>query len=185
MLYQNCRELSCHIFNELFITGDLKLLVKEKSKVYTSDELIAHWHLIIDEFNELTKNTEAAKEFKQRLEIIYLNNLIYFLHFIQATQHITLTEEVKTIVETIKKEHRIRDVSKHIAKSNNRLSQLMSQIEKEKSDNSKVQQIGFEEIFAELISQGTSFNRHTTSVSEFAFLLNIMKKKNSNKPNKK
>lgn len=73
-LYKDCSELPMFNFFEIVETRDLSLLVKKKKhlKEFSEEELINRLIEIIQEYNEITANTELLREGKAKIDVEFM-----------------------------------------------------------------------------------------------------------------
>lgn len=179
MLYKNCRELPIHIFNEISLTNDLNLLIKENNNNYTEDQLLDKWIDIIDEYNKLSGSDNAYNE-----KISYEKNKLK-LYILIAVRDLRDTvgidnEELKLLCKDFS--FRIDKIDLYI---NSILKSLKTQDELDKLNIDKKN--NFEDILAVLNENGFNINRFITPVSEYLAYINRLKEiiKSKEKINKR
>jgi len=168
MLYQNCREIPIHNFNEISITGDMSFLIKEKGK-HTEDELQDKWIDLIDEYNGYFNKENESLEKNKQIELLrfeYLK-LIAIKNLILSNEN---GDEVKKILKKLNiKEDKLDRFISSCLSNLNKLS-LENNI---KSDNG----YSFEESLIVLNENGFNVDRFKNTVSEYAFFINRLNKK--------
>lgn len=178
MLYQNCRYLPIHCFNEINITGDLTFLIEERNtlsekdikKKYPEDLLQKKWEEIIQEYEKLAKNKKSAYLYSLRAEIIYLQYRIIF--FASAQELIELGEDVSQMIHPLKKQQ----IKPMLASAKNNLNTKLKQLDKE-TDNKESDVQDFEKALAVVKGNGYSVDRFTLPVSEWIEILNNLERK--------
>lgn len=175
MIYNNCRELSIHCFNEICLTNDLKLLIKENSKHYTERELLEKWIDIINQYNELQNNTNVY-DYKIKLEKNKLK-----LTQMYALLILDNINEDKIVIKKI-----CSKIGIVYDKLDLFINQTIKELRKEEQFNENSNENQLEETLAILNENGFKIDRFKTPVSEYVACINRLKEsiKAKNKLNK-
>lgn len=177
MLYSSCRELPLHIFNEILVIDDLALLAKEKSEVvYSNDVLIKQWELILDEYSELSKNQESQKVYRDKAEILFLEQRLNALRIIFVLGQVSKTEKQNDEYLALRKKHRVKDIKKDMSATENILRLKIEDFKRMNANESNPN--SFEYNLANVSNiLGFQINRFTTTVSEWLSLLKVADEK--------
>lgn len=166
MLYDSCRELPIHNFNEIIVTSNLDYLVKEGE--VDLNEKMDKWLDILDEWNGYFD--ETSKALRKKAKIIALQ--------VEVTALASLLE-VKDVIEkeAFEKGCAILKVNPNkaeaiITSKVNRLNYELNLIENEQSEKFNI-----EDILATLRVNGMNLNRFNDPVSELASCLLWLKRK--------
>lgn len=164
-LYQNCRELPIHNFNEIIITGDFKFLVKDGSEQDT-EELANHWQNIIDEFHEISNDKTFNMLLKNKAELMYLQGKCMACEIIISLFGMNLNDYQKELIQKLRKSYRIKDAKLSLAHTTNRLNIKISQFERMSSHKESKTSLGAMIINISRIV-GYKLDRFTTTVEEW------------------
>lgn len=164
-LYQNCRELPIHNFNEIIITGNLNFLVKDGS-IQNDDELAVLWQSILDEFHELSDDKSYNQLLKNKAEIIYLQGKVMACEILIALFGRTLTEEQEAKVKELRSKYKIKNAKTALAHTRNRLNIKVDQFNRMTSNSESKHNLG------RMISNvsrivGYKIDRFNTTVEEW------------------
>lgn len=164
MLFQNCRELPIHNFNEICITNDLTFLVKEDSKDYKDEDLLEKWISIVDEYNKLQNNTSSyddrLKQEKNKLKLSQMYALL-ILDYLEKDKQIVrkLCSKINVVYEKL-------DLF---------INQTIKELRKEEQFNENSNENQLEETLAILNENGFKIDRFKTPVSEYIACINRLK----------
>lgn len=166
---------------EIMQTGDLTLLADEE---ITSDELIAIWEKIEEDFQRLSGNKDVDKIFNVSKEIEYqenrydlINHSCDALIFDKNERLIQLLEDEGYSINT---ENYINDVERIYRQSNgilNRIKQLKDLLPKEKTSKSKDENSIVDVMASYSSILGFDFEFFTCSVEKFFSLEKMVKAK--------
>lgn len=175
-LYLRCNELPIHNFNEIATNSDFSYLKKNRNDDISNSDLEMAWITILDEYFRISKNTMALGLLKKKCGLIYLEKKL------QVFEALKICIDLKIDVSEKLKEYRINNVTidAHIGMIKNDISRIFAQLQKEeevKQDNQN-----FDKTIAIILKNGYQINRHTTVVSEWVQILNLIEQ--SQKTNK-
>src|SRR5690606_18336336 len=117
MLYKNCRELPIHNFNEVLVYGNYSALIKEGE--YPKTELIEAWNGIIDEYYSLSNDKSVSKIFRDKAEIVFLQQRLYTLHVIQSLSCVSLSQIQLEQLNELKRKHRVKNLKRALQTTEN------------------------------------------------------------------
>ncbi len=168
-LYQNCRELPIHNFNEIIITGDLSFLVKDGSQ-QDEKELADHWQNIISEFHEISNDKLYNRILMEKAEIIYLQGKVLACQIVFGLLGRKLSHEVAEKVDELRQRYKIRNVKSSLAQSRNKLKLKIAQFERMTTHEESKASLG--SMIANLSRVlGYKIDRFTTTVEEWIELV--------------
>lgn len=177
MLYTSCRELPLHIFNEILVIEDLALLVKEKGEVvYTDEQLLKQWEIILDEYSELSKDQESKKIYRDKAEILFLDQKLNALLIIYILGQVPLNAEQAEQYRLLRTKFKVKDIKKDLAATENLLRLKIEDFKRMNSNESNPN--SFEYNLAKVSGiLGFQINRFTTTVAEWINLLKVADEK--------
>ena len=178
MLYSNCRELPLHIFNEILVVDDLALLIKEKSEGqnYTKEILTEHWQKILDEYSELSKDQASKKVYRDKAEILFLEQKLNALRIIFVLGQLDLNEEQAKQYQDLRRKFKVKNIKKDMAATENLLRMKIEDFKRMNASESNPN--SFEYNLAKVSGiLGFQINRFTTTVAEWINLLKVAEEK--------
>lgn len=160
MLYENCRTLPIHNFNEITLTGNLSFLIIDKGE-HSEDELQQHWQEIIQEYETLAKDQKVISLYRIKGEIIYLKNNLYYLELAEVLHDndVDVTEMIKPVSPD--------QLHALVSSTRNKLNLRMKQYETEEKQDIEHSPQAFEEAVAAAKGNGYLIDRYTLPVSEW------------------
>lgn len=168
-IYQNCRELPIHNFNEVIITGDLNFLVKDKS-IQDPELLNQQWKNILDEFHEISNDKAFNRILLEKAEIIYLQGKVLACQVIIGIGTNGQNEEITEKIKELRSRYRIRDVKQALASTKNKLKLKIAQFERMTThEESKVSLGAMIANVSRIL--GYKIDRFTTTVEEWVELI--------------
>jgi len=159
MLYENCRTLTIHNFNEITITGNLKFLIIEGE--HTEDELKDKWQEIIGEYETLAKDQKVMNLYRLRGEINYLEKYLKYLQLAEEA-HIN-GKDVKELIKPALPQQ----LHALISSTSNKLRKLVKEFADEEQRKIEHNPQVFEEAIASAKGNGYLIDRYTLPVSEW------------------
>lgn len=176
MLYSSCRELPLHIFNEILVIEDLALLIKEKGQVYSDEQLLKQWESILDEYSELSKDQESKKIYRDKAEILFLDQKLSALRIIYILGQVPLNAEQSEQYRLLRTKFKVKDIKKDLAATENLLRLKIEDFKRMNSNESNPN--SFEYNLAKVSGiLGFQINRFTTTVAEWINLLKVADEK--------
>lgn len=168
-IYQNCRELPIHNFNEVIITGDLNFLIKDKS-TQDPEELKKAWDNILSEFHDISDDKAYKKILSEKAEIIYLKGKVLACQIIIEVGSNRESEEILKGIKELRKRYRVRDARNTLAATKNKLKLKIAQFERMTThEESKVSLGSMIANVSRIL--GYKIDRFTTTVEEWVELL--------------
>lgn len=157
MIYQNCRELPIHWFNEIGLTGDLKYLIKDGE--HTEEELNDAWLDILSEYVLIHPIGFLKQEQQEKQKLAYMSQRMAIIKTVMDFDVYSdeLLKKLKLTRKTIKKEY-------------NKLRQKTAQLHARLNTKEEIkqEQSGFEKTVIQLSKYyGFKIDRYTTTVSEW------------------
>ena len=170
-LYDKCNLLPIHNFNEISNNNNFEYLKINQNDVVSEIELQECWLGILDEFYKLSKNTSAKNQFQMQIDLMLLQRkLNVFETIYQCLENdIDVLKECK-IYKIIPEQ-----IRQHIGVVKNRIGLIYENMPK--SNNAKFEN-QFEKTIAIILKNGFQINRHTTVVSEWCAILNLIEEQN-------
>ena len=176
MLYDNCRTLSIHLFNEISLTLNYRLLVKEDDHLYTDEKLSEVWDAIIDEYHKLNDDNAQSNFYRKKGNIIHLEQRLMLLRSLEYLTYFPLTKQQRIEFDKLIIKHNIKDLKRELSATETKLGFLISEFEKEYSTN--MEKFSFEHTLVRVSSLlGYQINRYKTSVAEWIELLKLAREK--------
>lgn len=172
MLYQNCRELPYHNFNEIGITGDLKFLIKKGR--HGNKELERHYIEILDEYIQLTDDFAQKKFFKDKAELKFLEVKLEILKFFEGIIKENLDGDNRKRYDRILKQYRVTDIKRSILGTQDDINLKINQLKKTDLDQKNS---NFEDDLATMRMNGVNIDRFKITVSELVALKKKMRAK--------
>lgn len=179
MLYQSCRELPLHIFNEILVIEDLGLLVKEQppeGQAYSVEQLTEQWQKILDEYSELSKDQASKKVYRDKAEILFLEQKLNALRIIFVLGQLPKDEKQTQKYLDLRKKFKVKDIKKDMTSTENLLRLKIEDFKRMNANESNPN--SFEYNLAKVGEiLGFQINRFTTTVSEWINLLKVADEK--------
>lgn len=175
LLFLKCSELPIHNFNEVASNGDFSYLKKNRTDEVSNTDLEMAWIGILDEYFRISSNNQALALLKKKCSLIYLEKKL------QVIESLKICTSLGIDVADKLKQYNINpsNIEQHIAIIKNDIAKVFHQIPKEeevKKDNQN-----FNRTIAIVLKNGYHINRHTTVVSEWVQILNIIEQTNKEK----
>lgn len=179
MLYASCRELPLHVFNEILVIEDLGLLVKEqppKGQAYSVEQLTEQWQKILDEYSELSKDQASKKVYRDKAEILFLEQKLNALRIIFVLGQLPKDEKQTQEYLDLRKKFKVKDIKKDMTSTENLLRLKIEDFKRMNANESNPN--SFEYNLAKVGEiLGFQINRFTTTVSEWINLLKVADEK--------
>lgn len=185
MLYQNCRELPIHNFNEVIVTDDFKHLIKDNSQ-HSAEELSNQWQIIVEEYNRISDDQSFKKTLRDKCEIYYLQSKLSACEIILKFKDFELEDEQIQQLNDLKKAFKIRNVSEAHSSTQNKLQLKIEQFQRSQTHEESKSSLGHNIANLSRIL-GMKINRFTTTVEEWVELLKMADEviKENSRKNKK
>lgn len=164
MLFQNCRELPIHNFNEC-VMGNLYYLIKNGE--HYDDEIEAKWVDILDEYSELTASGNLIAK---KIQMVAINLEIEKMRLLMAID--SPTKQQKEIIKRYLNKYRSKDIPKLITSLSNKLKRLIKEMPEEHKDS-----YSLDKSIAMMKANGFQIDRFTTPVSEYLEMINVLKER--------
>lgn len=179
MLYASCRELPLHVFNEILVIEDLGLLVKEQpleGQAYSVEQLTEQWQKILDEYSELSKDQASKKVYRDKAEILFLEQKLNALRIIFVLGQLPKDEKQTQEYLDLRKKFKVKDIKKDMTSTENLLRLKIEDFKRMNANESNPN--SFEYNLAKVGEiLGFQINRFTTTVSEWINLLKVADEK--------
>lgn len=179
MLYASCRELPLHIFNEILVIEDLGLLVKKQppeGQAYSVEQLTEQWQKILDEYSELSKDQASKKVYRDKAEILFLEQKLNALRIIFVLGQLPKDEKQTQEYLDLRKKFKVKDIKKDMTSTENLLRLKIEDFKRMNANESNPN--SFEYNLAKVGEiLGFQINRFTTTVSEWINLLKVADEK--------
>ncbi len=175
--FKNTRELPCHIYNEIVLTGNLNLLIIKG--LVSEDVLNDTWSKIKVEIIEITNNTQVKTDIDLVSRFMELSTELRILEIIQST-------DSKKNNENVLKELKLTSdkIKKRINYLNLKVPQIKSKLPKQEEKETDKNE--FEKILATLNKLGYNIDRYKTSTSQYftSYMLALKELESKNNNNK-
>lgn len=177
MLYKNCRELPIHIFNEILVSEDLGLLVKKPEGLAPpSEELVKHWDALLDEYSEIAKDEASKKIYRDKAEILFLEQKLNALRIIFILGQVAKDERQTAEYKALRTKFKVKDIKKDLATAENLLRLKVEDFKRMNANESNPNSFDYNLVWVGTIL-GFQINRFTTSVAEWANLVKMADQK--------
>lgn len=178
MLYSSCRELPLHIFNEILVAEDLGLLVKQQpeGREYSKEELFEQWQKLLDEYSELSKDQASKKVYRDKSEILFLEQKLNALRIIFILGTIPLTEKQMEDLKALRAKFKVKDIKKSIAATENTLRIKIEEFKRMNANESNPNSFEYHLARVGLIL-GFQIDSFKTTVSQWIELIKVAEEK--------
>lgn len=173
MVYTNCRQLPIHNFNEIILTNDLAFLLKDlkdlndqKSQAFPKEDLEIVWQKILEEFSELTNDDSNKKMFRQKSEILFLEQKLNALRCIFILGQLDLNEDQNRQYLELRKKFKVKDIKKSIASTENQLRLKIDDFKRIYANETSPKSFEYNLTRISKVL-GFQINRYTTTVAEW------------------
>lgn len=194
-IYQNCEELSIHLFHKVVETGVLLWLIEgysEGKQFNPKENLLQVWENIYKEYCDLTDDNQSLTFFKLNQRIIYLETRIYMCHALvlqMVERRGSMSKEiVAQYIENIRswgvpyrKEKydagELEKVIRFLRLTENELGLKKNELQRMKS-NDGVVPLTKQVVMAEQALGRNMIDPKTTSVAKWVYMMQVIEQKN-------